>query len=515
MRRIGKQKMESGLLSDNETLSKDIEINETTIRKILENCYDIVFRPININRSTKILLIFISSLVDVATLDKIILKPWMYQGIPQGFGDICNFREVLRQQMVAVANSETITKVSEVNESILKGNVVIIADGENTALVLTLKGFEKRSIEEPINEISIGGPRESFTETLDINTGLLRRKIKSPRFKMKSYTVGKMSKTEIIIAYIEEIAPDSLIDEVCKRIDRIQTDSSGGIEEFIEDNPFSPFPQIQNTERPDVVAASLLEGKVAIFEDGIPYVLVVPMTFWTSFQAAEDYYERFLYTTFIRWLRIILFNLAFLLPSIFVAVTTFHPQLIPLNLLVSIAAAREGIPFPAIIETFLMETVFEGLREAGLHLPKPTGAAVSIVGALVIGDAAVRAGIVSAPVVIVVGITGISSFAIPRYNFGIAFRMLRFPLLLLSGMFGLFGTIFGLMVILVHLVNLRSFGLPYYSPMAPQILGSLKDILIRVPKWSMYFRPRLIVGEDRERIPKGQMPSPKRSKRRR
>ncbi len=289
-----------------------------------------------------------------------------------------------------------------------------------------------------------------------------------------------------------------------------RTDSSGGIEEFIEDNAFSIFPQIHKTERPDVVVSSLLEGKVAILEDGMPFALIAPITFWTSFQAAEDYYERFLYSTFIRLLRISLFILAGLLPSIFVAVTTFHPQLLPTNLLVSIAAAREGIPFPAVVETLLMEIVFEALREAGLHLPKPTGAAISIVGALVIGEAAVSAGIVSAPVVIVVGLTGISSFAIPRYNFAIAFRMLRFPILLLSGSLGLFGTVFGIVVILIHLVNLRSFGVPYFAPVAPQILGNLKDVLIRAPKWSLYSRPRCC-RKDKKRIPKGQRPRPKRS----
>ncbi len=496
---------------EDEVLSMNITTNEKFFQQIFNNCYDIVFRPVQINSKTKIFLIFLANLVDVETLNKIILKPLIYAGIPQGLGNLDSIGQVFKQQMVAVADTKTVTKVSQVIENILRANVVILADGESSALVVSLKGFAKRSVEEPVNEVSISGPRESFTETLDINTSLLRRKIKSPRLKMESRSVGELSKTEIVIGYIEGITPDSVIEEVRKRIDRIQTDSSSYIEEFIEDNSFSLFPQIQNTERPDVVAASLLEGKVAIFEDGIPLVLLVPMTFWTSFQAAEDYYQRFIYTTCIRLLRILLLNLSLMLPSLYVAVTTFHPQLIPMNLLVSIAAAREGTPFPAVVEALLMEIMFEGLREAGLHLPKPIGAAVSIVGALVIGEAAVRAGIVSSSIVIVVGTTGISSFAAPRYNFGIAFRMLRFPLLILSGTLGLFGTVFGLIAILIHLVNLRSFGIPYFSPVAPQIPSSLKDILIRAPKWSMNFRPRLIVGADKKRIPKGQQPSPKRS----
>jgi hypothetical protein len=285
---------------------------------------------------------------------------------------------------------------------------------------------------------------------------------------------------------------------------------SGYIEEFIEDAPFSPFPQIQNTERPDVVCASLAEGKIAIVVDNTPFVLIVPMTFWTGLQAAEDYYERFLYTTFIRWVRFALLNIALFFPSLYVAITTFHPQLLPTNLIISVAAAREGIPFPAVVEAIIMEFMFEALREAGIRLPKPVGSAVSIVGALVIGQAAVQAGIISAPMVIVVAATGIASFGIPRYNLGIAYRMLRFPILILAGMLGIFGVIVGAISILIHLVTLRSFGVPYLSPLAPRGNGSLKDVLVRAPRWSMNERPTFIKGKDNERIPENQKPGTER-----
>lgn len=219
---------------------------------------------------------------------------------------------------------------------------------------------------------------------------------------------------------------------------------SSYIEEFIEDFTWSPFPQVQNSERPDVICSSLLEGKVAIFVDNTPFVLVVPMTFWSGLQAADDYYERSIYTTFIRLIRYSLFNIALLLPSLYVAIIAYHPQLIPTTLLISIAAAREGVPFPTVVETLLMEFMFEGLREAGIRLPKPIGSAVSIVGALVIGQAAVQAGIVSAPVVIVVATTGIASFAIPRYNLGTSYRLLRFLMLILAGTLGIYGIITGI-----------------------------------------------------------------------
>lgn len=332
---------------------------------------------------------------------------------------------------------------------------------------------------------------------------------------METIIVGQVSQTDIVIAYIDGIAPNSVLEEVRKRIRRIQIDGvldSCYIEEFIEDITWTPFPQVQNTERPDVVCASLFEGKVAIFVDNTPFVLVVPMTFWTGLQAADDYYERSIYTTFVRFIRYALLNIALLLPSLYVALTTFHPQLIPTNLLISIAAAREGVPFPTVIETLMMEFMFEGLREAGIRLPKPVGSAVSIVGALVIGQAAVQAGIASAPVVIIVATTGISSFGIPRYNLGTACRLLRFPMLIMAGMLGLYGVIIGFFIIIIHLLGLRSFGVPYMSPVAPLIPGNLKDIFIRAPRWSMTRRPAFISGANKRRVPEGQQPSPKRGR---
>ena len=234
------------------------------------------------------------------------------------------------------------------------------------------------------------------------------------------------------------------------------------------------------------------------------------MTFWTGLQAAEDYYERSIYTTFVRWIRLILINISLFLPSLYVAITTFHPKLIPTNLLISIAAAREGIPFPAVIEALMMEFLFEGLREAGVRLPKPVGSAVSIVGALVIGQAAVQAGIISAPLVIVVATTGIASFAFPRYNLGTAYRMLRFPMLLLAGMLGLYGVAISTLAILIHLTNIRSFGIPYLSPVAPQTPRDLKDVFLRTPRWNMTHRPIMVSGEEKVRFPGGQKPDEKR-----
>ncbi len=506
---------QSGMLLPNiknDVLSTDISINLQVLMKEFQNCSDVIFRFIPSSSQIKMAIIYIDGLIDTKTLDQVVLKPTMFEGLPDGLGEVRSSRQILEQQLIAVAQVNTVSTVHDVIDGILKSNITILIDGDTKALIGDLKGFEKRSVEEPSAEISIRGPRDGFTETLRVNTSLVRRRIKSSRLKMESISLGELTQTDIVIAYIEGIAPDSVLEEVRNRVNRIQIDGildSGYIEDFIEDAPYSPFPQIQNTERPDVVCANLLEGKVAIFVDTTPFTLIVPMTFWAGLQAAEDYYERFLYTTAVRWLRMILLNMSLLLPSLYVAVTTYNHQLIPTNLLISIAAAREGVPFPTMVETLIMEGMFEGLREAGVRLPKPIGSAVSIVGALVIGQAAVQAGIISAPTVIIVATTGISSFAIPRYNLGTAYRLLRFPILILAGFFGLLGIAIGATCILIHLVNLRSFGIPYLTPTAPQIPGNLKDILIRGPRWSMTHRPPLQSGSDKKRIPEGQQPKPK------
>ncbi|WNS77586.1 spore germination protein [Bacillus sp. DTU_2020_1000418_1_SI_GHA_SEK_038] len=498
--------------NQSEKLSPALSDMEEILKGYFKNCADFVVRPINVSGDKKILLVYIDGLIDTKSLDEFLLKPIFFKGLPKGLGEIHTFEQVIEQQLLSIAQVKTISTVPELIDGILKANLAIMVDGESSAILADLKGFETRSISEPQTEVSIRGPRDGFTELLRTNTTLLRRRIRSSKLKFESYSIGEFSKTDIEIAYIEGLATDTLLNEVRARLERIQIDGvleSEFIEEFIEDFPFSPFPQIQNTERPDIVAASLLEGRVAILVDNTPFVLIVPMTFWGGLQAVEDYYERFIYTTFIRVIRFTLLNISQFLPSVYVALTTYHPELIPTTLLISVAAAREGVPFPAIVEALIMEIVFEGLREAGIRLPKPVGSAVSIVGALVIGQAAVQAGIVSAPMVIVVATTGIASFAIPRYNFGTAFRMIRFVLLILAGVFGFYGIVFGFIAITIHLVNLRSFGIPYFSPVAPQIPSGLKDVIIRVPKWAYNYRPPFISSMNKMRIPFGQKPSPK------
>ncbi|MGM7721591.1 spore germination protein [Metabacillus sp. Hm71] len=491
---------EQDLLSDN------LADNENKFRSVYKDCSDVIFRPFFIGGKDKAILIYIDGLSNIEEIDDNVLSPLM-QNTEEQFHDVNS----LIEKRISVSDVKEIKTFFECIHEISLGNPVILVDKRKTGFSLGLSKWEKRSVEEPSAEMVVRGPREAFVETLRVNTSLLRRKIRSPKLKMQSMEVGRYTKTKVVISYMEGIADKTLIEETKNRLSRIEIDGileSGMIEEFIEDNPYSPFPQVLETERPDVVTSNLLEGRVAILVDGTPFSLVVPTTLYSLLQSAEDYYGRFLIGTAIRWLRYLFLVISLLLPSLYVAVITFHHEMVPTTLLISMAASREQVPFPALIEVLIMEVTFEALREAGLRLPKQVGAAVSIVGALVIGEAAVSAGIVSAPMVMVVAITGIASFTIPRYSASIAIRMLRFPMILLAGTLGLLGIMLGIITIIVHLCTLRSFGVPYLSPMAPMKFRDMKDVLIRAPWWKLNTRPHFTGSYNKYRQSTGQKPDP-------
>ncbi|WP_134705202.1 spore germination protein [Ammoniphilus sp. YIM 78166] len=489
-------------------ISSDLNQNIEWIRSIYSDCSDVVFRSFMIGGKKKAVLIYIEGMSNIEEMNTSVLSPLMQESA----GKWNSTHELLETKLTVTKVKEVLT-FAECIEHISIGNPVLLIDREKLGFSLSLAKWEKRSIQEPTAESVVRGARDGFTETLGVNTSLLRRKLKTPQLKMKSLKAGRYTQTEMVLAYIEGIADPTLIEEVTARIQRIEMDGvleSGYIEEMIEDNPFSPFPQTLNTERPDVAVSHLLEGKVVILVDGTPFALIVPTTLYALLQAAEDYYERWMIGTAIRWLRFLFLLIALLLPSLYVAVMTYHQEMVPTSLLISMAAAREQVPFPALIEALIMEITFEALREAGLRLPKQIGAAVSIVGALVIGQAAVQAGLVSAPMVMVVAITGIASFTFPRYTGGIALRMLRFPMIILAGTLGLLGVMLGIIAIITHLCTLRSFGVPYLSPMAPMKGKEMKDVLIRAPWWMLNTRPRLTGEANPHRQAPGQKPGPTR-----
>ncbi|MBT2697211.1 spore germination protein [Bacillus sp. ISL-40] len=490
-----------------DVLLDDLNENITNLNSIYENCPDVIFHSFLIEGKEKAVLIYIEGLTDVEGINDTILSPLLKESGEQNSE---NTSSNLKQK-ISNSNISTVETYTDVIDQISSGNPVILIDQKGEGFSVGLAKWEKRAIEEPSAESVIRGPREGFIESIGVNIALLRRKIKSPTLKIKKTTIGRLTKTSVAVAYIDGVADQNLITEVENRLNRIDVDGileSEYIEEFIEDNPYSPFPQVLNSERVDVISSYLLEGHVAIITDGTPFVLVAPTTFYSLMQASEDYYQRPIISTFIRWLRFLFIVISLLLPSLYVAVLSYHHEMVPTALLISMAASREPIPFPALIEAISMEIMFEILREAGIRLPKQMGAAVSIVGALVIGQAAVEAGIVSAPMVMVVAVTGIASFGIPRYNAGMALRLLRFPMLILAGTLGLLGIMLGVIMIVTHLCTLRSFGVPYLSPIAPMKGSEMKDVFFRLPRWAYSSRPHLTGDYNKYRQAPGQKPGP-------
>ncbi|SET07356.1 spore germination protein [Paenibacillus sp. NFR01] len=467
-----------------EMLFPDLADNIERMKLEFLNCSDIMYRNCSINGLNRATLIYVDGMCDIQAVDAFVLEPLIAHF--RSSTQVDKEKDVeLKGIFLPTLKLHIAYETKEVIRGVLRGETAIFTEGNAYVMLADLIKMEQRAIEEATSEKVVRGPRDAFMESLRTNTSLIRRRIRSSRLKLESMRLGDLTDTEIVMGYIEGVVKESLVQEVRSRLQKIKLDGvihSSNIEEFIEDNAYSPFPQIQNTERPDVAVSSLLEGKVVIIVDNTPFVLIVPMTYWSGLQAVDDYTDRYLYATFVRWIRYTFVHTSLLLPSLYVALTTFHLQVIPTPLVVSFASAREGVPLPAVIEALIMEFIFEGLREAGIRLPQQVGPAVSIAGALVIGQAVVAAGIISTPMVIIVSLTGIASFAFPIYNLGAAYRMLRFPLLVVAGVLGFYGIVLFLIALTVHMVTLKPFGVPYMAPYAPMSIGNLNDVLIRAPK---------------------------------
>lgn len=386
-----------------------------------------------------------------------------------------------------VASAQSASLIEDFNTAInevLYGNLVIFFDQWNKALSYHAIGLETRQVTESVSEPVVQGPRESTVENLSKNIGMLRLRLKTSNFKIEMLPPSGQTQTKIAYGYLEGTVNPEMLAEFQRRVAKLQNKEileSSYIEEVIEDSVYSPFPQYRYTERTDVAVASLLAGKIVVIVEGTGSILICPGLLVELLQSSEDYYQRTVIANLIRIMRMFALFIAVGLPSVYIAFSTYHPELIPTVLLLAVVNSREGIPFPAVIEAFIMEFFFELLREAGIRLPRPVGSAVSIVGALVIGEAAINAGIASPIMVIIVALTGIASFAIPQYNFAISLRIIRFPVMLFAAFLGIFGILIAFMLIWLHLANLRSLGQPYLSSLGPFMPRQLKDTLIRAP----------------------------------
>ncbi|MEW6273703.1 MAG: spore germination protein [Bacillota bacterium] len=496
-------------------LSSSLDENLQNLQAVFANCSDIIFREFNFaqNQNIRLALIYTDGLVDKDLVSDQIMKALSLE-VPL----VASAKEITRadalefilRQGLCIHQVDRTDRLERTVNAILSGDTVLLVDGHATAVINGARSWEARSVEDSITDKVVRGPREAFVETLRTNTSLLRRRIKNPALKIETLTLGRVTQTEVAVAYVAGIVQPGLVAEIKERLQRINIDGileGGQIEELIEDNPLSPFGSVNHTDRVDKVAAQLLEGRAAVMVDGTPYVLTAPALFMEIIQDPEDYYQRYVFSALARLTRLISVITVLLASALYVAIITYNPELLPTPLLLSLAAQREGVPFPAFVEVLLMEFVFEALREAGLRMPQPLGQAVSIVGALVLGEAAVRAGLVGAATVIVVALTGVASFSF-IYTGSITLRVIRFPLIFLAGFMGLYGLLIGVFALVVHLVSLRSFGIPFLSPVAPVVLSDQKDFVVRAPWWAMRSRPRLIARANPQREGPGAKPRP-------
>lgn len=496
--RLFKKRIPKGSSADKKDpipITSGIDINTDKIKMLFDNTFDFSSRDFMIGGklNLKATLLFISGLTDKISVENHILNPLTQQSRIDLYND--NYELFFRDLKSFILTQLDFTECFDLNEAIdgiLLGNTVLFIENMSYAIVINNRTCKDRAIEEPRVEAVIKGSHEGFNETLATSTSLIRRRLKTPLLTFELLKVGTLTKTEIVIGYIRGVANVKVLEEIKLRLSRIQVDGildSGYIEQYIEDEPLSIFQTIGNTEKPDVVVAKLLEGRFVIIVDGSPIVLTIPFLFIESLQTSEDYYLPFMIASFMRMTRILaLFNVVYI-PGLYIAIVNYHQNLIPTHLLITLAAAMEGVPFSPIIEVLMMSLIFVISKEAGLRMPTAIGQAVSIVGALILGQTAVESGLVSYPVVMISALAGISGFVTYALNPSSTFLLFTFSIL--GNWAGLYGILFGTILLLVHLVSLRSFGSPYFSPIAPRTSSELlKDGVLRAPLWTFNTGPK-------------------------
>lgn len=442
--------------------------------------------------------VYLNGMADTEVINENIIQPILGGNLKEEISE-GNLLEELQYKVIASSDVQESASIDDMIGSAINGDTVLLVEGYTKALIISTKGWQTRPIDEPLAERVVRGPREGFVESLFINLSLIRRKIKNPNLKFQFKELGHTTKTKICLCYIEGLAPEKVLQELIRRLDKIEIDGildSGSIQELIKDAPSSSLETVASTERPDNVAGKLLEGRIAVAVDGSPFVLTLPFLFVEYFQADEDYYNDSLFASVSRLFRMVGAFVAILLPAIYVSLATFHQEMIPTPLLLSITASRQGTPFPTIVEAVLMGFLFEILRETGTRMPAPIGQTVVIVGALILGGAAIEARFISAPVIIVSGLTGITALLTVKFkSFPIILRLI---FLFLAFLMGFYGIIFGLIGLVIYLMEMRSFGLPYMLGTGSFDEEDINDTLIRVPWRQMPFRPRLAAVKNRD-----------------
>ncbi|NLM34910.1 MAG: spore germination protein [Clostridiales bacterium] len=477
------------------TIYADLEDNYEYLKDLFKNDTDVIFRRFYVG-PWEAAIIYIEGLADKNLLNDFVMETLMI------FGDRPHKIEEIKDTLLTVTDISEKNELDEAINALLSGDTILMFDGIEVAYIIATRAWPARGVSEPTSESVLRGPKEALVETMRFNTALVRRRLRDSRLKVESTKVGVRSKTDIAIMYIEDIVNQDVLTQVREKLDKIQIDAildSGYIEQLLEGSRWSIFPQVQSTERPDVVAAALLEGRVALIVDNTPFCVLVPTTLAALFQSPDDYNQRWLYASTIRLVRFIAILLSIILPAIYVSVTSFHTAILPTRLLYAIAASREGVPFPAFIETLIMEVSMALLVEAVLRLPSGLGSTIGIVGGLIIGQAAVTAGIVSPAMIIIVSLTSLTTFITPSYEVISSQRIIRLALIVAASIIGFYGIMLMLIVFLIHLIKLESFGVPYMAPAVNTRSSDLKDLFIRAPLQFFKKRPAYINPQDKIR----------------
>ncbi|MFD1956666.1 spore germination protein [Paenibacillus thailandensis] len=459
------------------------------LQQVLRDCDDVRIRKFQLPDSGKeAVLIYSDGITNKIAINRLTLL--LLEINADGLRDAS-----LGDKLFTVGETSSDSYLSAIAAKVLRGCTALLVESETSCRLIDTYEPKTRAVEEPLSEAVVRGPRVGFTESLSDNIAILRQQGENPGMAVVTVKVGTTIKKDLAVVYIKDIADPELVEEVMRRIRLIDLDhiaESGYVEQLIEDDHFSPFPQLQNTERPDRVVSAIVEGRVAILLDGTPFAVIAPATVTMMLQSPEDYYERWVPGTLIRVLRFGAAIISLFAPALYISLISFHPGLIPTKLAITIMGTRLGVPFSSLTEALIMEGAIEVLREAGLRLPKGVGSAMGIVGGIIIGEAAVQAGIVSPTLVVVVALTAVCSFSMPQYSTGLSFRMLRFVAMFCSALFGLYGIILFFLILTSHMAKLTSFGVPYLTPAVPYRLSDWKDVFVRVPLAMMKRRPKMM-----------------------
>ncbi|PEM05406.1 spore germination protein [Bacillus cereus] len=459
-------------------LHNSLNHNIKQIQNTFPQATDLVIRRIKVGEdSIDSALIYIANLTNITILQEHVLFPLLYHTFDPHQGP-----------SIAIGQITKISSIEKIKDAVLNGDSILLMQGFNVGYQFETKGWPQRAPQSTQNELSIKGTQQCLVETSSENIALIRRYIPQAELAIQETKVAKKKTNKLLIIYIKDCVDENVLQELQNRLTNISIDfliNTGELVEWIEDDSYSPFPQILVTERPDWIATHLRDGRIALILDNASQALIVPINFVGFFKNIDDYGSRWYIASFIRLLRFTAFIISIFLPALYVAVISFHFEIIPIQLLYSIADTRAQVPFHPILEAFLMLLSLELMREAAIRLPTPIGLTVGIVAGSIIGQAAVQTGIVSNIMVIVIGVTALASYILPSYDMGATVRLLRFPLMILASFFGLVGIIVGWMILIAHLINLKSLGTPYGIPLAPfSFFNIIKDTFLRIPfKW--------------------------------